>query len=294
MKKNFKCVLLGGLGNQIFQHVILNWIHQELQKEIIISNFEFTRISNKIRNSRGIQSIFFYNYLNNNHIVKNDPMFLDQLFCRRKKSVLFNSKLVSDQLFLLGLKNGKDFLLEKLSQARFMRAHCVFPQVLNYSEFEGAWLTVLQKIQDQKKVKDLKMNDYDITVHLRRDDYLNFPEIYHQLNKFYFNNAIDILKEKLKIYGKPSCLVIGKDITWAKENLTDSIKATYQFKSEFFDFNSIMNSRNLILSNSSFSLAAARLAMLKKEVQNIICPKNYYVGDNDIGSINHKSWMLIE
>ena len=180
-----------------------------------------------------------------------------------------------------------------------MRAHCVFPQVLNYSEFEGAWLTVLQKIQDQKKVKDLKvkdlkMNDYDITVHLRRGDYLNFPEIYHQLNKFYFNNAIDLLKEKLKIYGKPSCLVIGNDISWAKENLTDSIKATYQYKSEFFDFNTIMNSRNLILSNSSFSLAAARLAMLKKEVQNIICPKNYYVGDNDIGSINHKSWILLD
>ena len=79
MKKLFKCVLRGGLGNQIFQNVILNWIQKEFQKEIIVSKFEYLHINNKIRNMRGIQSTVFYKWLNNNHIVNNDPMFIDQI-----------------------------------------------------------------------------------------------------------------------------------------------------------------------------------------------------------------------
>ena len=123
-------------------------------------------------------------------------------------------------------------------------------------------------------------------------DYLNFPGIYYQL-KNYFYNAIDILK-KLKIYGSPTCLIVSNDTEWAKNNLNNSIKATYQYKSEFEDFNTLINSKNIILSNSSFSLASARLAMVNKTVENIICPAKYYVGENDIGPISHSSWTLAD
>ena len=59
-------------------------------------------------------------------------------------------------------------------------------------------------------------DNFDIVIHLRRGDYLNFPELYYELKDTYFINAIDLLKEKLKIFGKPKCLIIGNDINWAK------------------------------------------------------------------------------
>ncbi|MDC3034857.1 alpha-1,2-fucosyltransferase [Prochlorococcus sp. AH-716-P05] len=294
MKKIFKCQLIGGLGNQIFQNVILDWIQKKSNKEIIISKFDYAFINNKIRNLRGVQSLYYSEWLNSNHLTNNNPMFVKNIIYRLNKFLPGEKKFITDDLFFLGLKNGKDFLLKKLLEGRFMRAHCIFPQVINFSEFEDSWLKILHKLEDEdsKNEYDLKMNDYDITIHLRRGDYLNFPNLYYELKKEYFYNSLDILKEKLKIYGKPKCLIIGNDIKWAKDNLNDSIKASYQYKSEFYDFKTLVFSNNIILSNSSFSIAAGKLAFSRKTVQNIICPKKYYVGEHDIGPISHNDWSL--
>ena len=294
MRKIFKCQLVGGLGNQIFQNVILNWIQQKYKKEIIVSKFEHSMIKNKYRNIRGIQSTNFYKWLQYNHIINNEPMLINGIACKIDKFLPYKIKSITDKIFLLGLQKGKEFLFKELSEADFMRAHCVFPQILNYNEFEDSWLAILKKIQkeDSKKEKYLETLNYDITIHIRRGDHLNFPNLYYELKKQYFNNAIDILKEKLKIYGKPNCLIIGNDTNWARENLSDSVKLTYQYKSEFFDFNTLVNSKNIILSNSSFSIAAARLAMSKKTLENVISPCKYYIGEKDIGPISHKSWII--
>ncbi len=296
MKKVFRCQLLGGFGNQIFQYVILNWIQQKFNKEIIVSKFDYSFIKNKYRNIKGVQSTYFFTRWIDNHIVHNDPMLLNTILCKLERINSHEKKFITDDLFLLGLKKGKDFLLEKLSLAKFMRAHCVFPQVINYPEFEEAWLNIMHKLQyeESRSKEDLIKQDYDITIHLRRGDYLNFPNLFYELKEQYFNNAIDILKQNLKIYGKPKCLIIGNDFEWAKEKFSDSIKATYQYKSEFIDFSAIANSKNIILSNSSFSISAARLAMSKKIAQNIICPCRHYVGDSDIGPISHQSWIHLD
>lgn len=294
MNKIFKCQLNGGLGNQILQTVILNWLKQKYNKSIIVSKFEYSLFKNKYRNIKGIESRNFVKWLQNNHIVNNDPMLIHGIASKIGRFVPYKIKNITDEIFLLGLSHGKDFFLRKLSEAKFMRAHCVFPQVINYFEFEEAWLSILDgfKKEDAKGKIFLQKANYDFTIHIRRGDYLNFPNLFYELKKEYFINAVDILKEKLKIYGKPRCLIIGNDINWAKENLHDSMKATYQYKSEFFDFRTLVNSKNLILSNSSFSIAAARLAMLNNAVENIICPSKYYIGENDIGPIRHKSWIL--
>ena len=296
MKNLLKCQLVGGLGNQIFQNVILYWIKKNSNKKIIVSKSDYSFFKNKIRNIKGVQSLYFSEWLNENHILSNSPNLKENLFYMLEKIGYYKKHFITDHLFLSGLKNGKDFLFKKLSEAKFMRAHCVYPQLINYPEFEDSWLKIMDKLQneDLKSEEDKKVNDYDITIHLRRGDYLNFPGIYYELKKEYFNNSIDILKEKLKIHGKPKCLVIGNDIDWAKKNLNDSMKINYQYKSEFFDFKTIINSKNIILSNSSFSIAAAKLAMSKQTVNNIICPRKYYVGENDIGPVSHKSWILLD
>ena len=72
------------------------------------------------------------------------------------------------------------------------------------------------------------------------------------------------------------------------------MEASFQYNNEFFDFNTIFNSKNIILSNSSFSVSAARLAMLKKTVDHIICPSKYYIGEYDFGPLSHKSWILLD
>ena len=145
MGDTFKCQLLGGLGNQIFQNVILNWIQKKTNKKIILSKFDFSPLKNKFRNIKGIQSTYFYEWLNTKHLVNNEIMLTKIFVCKLKKFFPYKTKFITDDIFLLGLKNGKDFLLKELSDAKFLRSHCVFPQIPNYEEFEESWLDLDRK-----------------------------------------------------------------------------------------------------------------------------------------------------
>lgn len=296
MRKNyFKCYLFGGLGNQIFQNVLLSWIKRNHTDKIIISKADYFDYKNKIRNFRKIQSSYYVEWINSGYEINQDLMTdlrlkfrLNQLFPFKFKQI--TNKSLSD----FPLKNKEIFFKELLSCFE-MKASCVVPQLIKYEEFDSCWLDVLNKfkVEESKYKYDLK-NNYDFTIHIRRGDYLNLPEVYYELKKTYFLNAIDLMKEKLKIYGKPKCLIIGNDIEWAKENFSDGLNPTYQFKNVFQDFRQILYSKNLIISNSSFSLSAAMLGMFNKTCKNIIAPVKYHVRESDKGTLTHKTWDIVD
>tara|TARA_B100000242_G_scaffold16732_1_gene10270 strand:+ start:3730 stop:4632 length:903 start_codon:yes stop_codon:yes gene_type:complete len=292
----FRCYLIGGLGNQIFQNVLLSWIKKNHNDKIIISIADYLDYKNRIRNFRKIQSLYYEEWINKGHEISQNLMFGLRLKYRISQISSFQFKQITDKNFNdFDARNKEKFFKEILTGLE-MKAHCVAPHLIKYREFNSSWIDVLNKYkyEETKYIKSDFENNYDITIHLRRGDYLNFPKLYYELKKTYFLNAIDLLKDKLKIYGKPKCLIIGNDIKWAKENLSDSINASYQFKDVFQDFRQILCSKNLIISNSSFSLSAAMLGMFNKSCKNIVAPLKYYVSKFDEGALAHDSWDLVD
>ena len=294
--KSFNCYLLGGLGNQIFQNVFLSWIRKNHIENIIVSKADYLYYKNKLRNQRKIQSLYFTNWINKGNSINKNLMIPLRIKYRFNKIFPSKYRLITDKFFIDYINKSKNDFFNEILLSNGMKAHCIMPQIISYEEFKSSWLDILKRYKNEEKKQTLarQSEHYDIVIHLRRGDYLNFPNLYYELKKSYFYNAIDVLKEKLKIYGTPSCLVIGNDINWAKENIGKSANCTYQFKNEFEDFRELLNSNNLIISNSSFSLSAAMLGMFNGTCENIVSPISYYSGENNFGPIAHKSWLLVD
>ena len=290
MKINFKCYLIGGLGNQIFQNVVINWIKNNTRKNIIISKADYLLYKNIIRKFRKIQSLEYYEWVNDEGDIGNDLMLIS-----RFKSRFFDKhKIITDKFFYNHLKNKKKFF-KYLRKAKYLKSHCIFPQLINYEEFNESWNKISKSFYKEIKRKKIKSENYfDIVIHIRRGDYLSFPGIYKQLSEDYFYNAIHLIKERKNIYGKPKCLIIGNDINWAKEIFSHSIKGTFQYKNIIEDFTNLVFSENLIISNSSFSMSAAMIGMCINKNKLIVCPKNYYENDKKICNLYHNNWLLID
>ena len=78
--KIFNCYLLGGLGNQIFQNVFLDWIRKNHIKDIIVSKADYLHYKNKLRNQRKIQSLYFNNWINKGNVINQNMMILQYYY----------------------------------------------------------------------------------------------------------------------------------------------------------------------------------------------------------------------
>ena len=112
-------------------------------------------------------------------------------------------------------------------------------------------------------------NEKTTSIHVRRGDYLKFPNIHLEQKIEYFNKSIDLLKDKTEIF-----VIFSDDISWCKKNL--NIKNSIYIENEK-DYNelylmSICN--NNIITNSSFSWWGAWLNKNKDKI--VIAPKNWF------------------
>ena len=54
----FKCFLIGGLGNQIFQSVLLSWVRDHTDKHIRVITSDYNFYKNAYRQIRSIQKLY--------------------------------------------------------------------------------------------------------------------------------------------------------------------------------------------------------------------------------------------
>ena len=106
--------------------MILNWIQKNSDKKIILSKSDYSYIKNKIRNLKGVQSLYFSSWLNIDNIISNDQMFASRLIYRFRKYLSNETNLLTDDLFLSGIKNGKQYIL-KNSRSKIYEITLHFP-----------------------------------------------------------------------------------------------------------------------------------------------------------------------
>jgi hypothetical protein len=118
------------------------------------------------------------------------------------------------------------------------------------------------------------LNLKNCAIHVRRDDYLNFPSYHPVMNMNYYSRAMTYFDSDTKF------IVFSNDMNWCKNNfigdqfifIEDGDKTR---GGDVIVEHSLMSKcQNIITANSSFSLWASILN--KNENKKIICPSNWF------------------
>lgn len=171
-----------------------------------------------------------------------------------------------------------------------------------YWQSEKYFLGVIDEVKQMYQFPDL-FSDYQrkmlekiestqsVSVHIRRGDYLNYPEIYGTVTMDYYKKAMDYLqnrKENIKFY------VFTNDVIWARENFAGKNIIVVEDSDELITGNLDMylmaRCKDNIIANSSFSWWAAWLNNHKGK--SVIAPKAWEV-NNSTKDIWCKGWIKL-
>jgi len=148
-----------------------------------------------------------------------------------------------------------------------------------------------------KKAKQMTMKENAVAVHVRRGDYVHHPvysKIFNQLSPAYYNDAIKLLKERVK---DPVFYVFTDDVKWCQANFGSAFPGIkfadeFQLENDYEEFELMKNFSHFINANSTFSWWAAWLA--KNDGKVVVAPKKWFVEDRKkTADMVPESWILI-
>ena len=256
--------LQGGLGNYLFQIAFLYNYSLENNKKIILDSTNSIKVHNHIESYK--ENILFNldfksNIINDKFNIYNELEFKYNKVPNMDGNIYFNGYFQSEKYF----KNNKKEILELFS----------FPK------------EVIENVKN-KYLDILKYNT--CSIHVRRGDYLKYPNSHPIQTIEYYQNSISFFSEKNKF------LIFSDDIEWCKDNFPnepDKFKFIEGNK-DYEDLLLMSLCNNNIICNSTFSWWAAWLN--KNENKIVIAPKLWF-GDSyknhDTSDLYCENWIKI-
>ena len=104
-------------------------------------------------------------------------------------------------------------------------------------------------------------------IHVRRGDYLKFPD-YHPLQ------SIDYYKKAMELIPARKYIIFSDDVKWCESNFIGDQYVVTEAASSAIDFKIMMACNHFILANSSFSWWAAWLSPHDDKV--VVVPENWF------------------
>lgn len=273
----------GGIGNQLFQYSAARKISKQTRKPVILDvsvladtssgNSRKLEIEN-LANLFGLQS----KPLDGNQIEIDYSRFIEQ----SKLSGRF--KIIS-AIFRV-YKKHRVILHPKYSQTlswlilSIPSRHLVIP-----NNFKLSWVGPSFNLEvdrtfmnlDKAIIPYLTSLDY-VGVHVRRGDYAKSDSIHFLQPLKYYEDSMEQFRSK---YPNSRFVVFSDDIAWCKSKLSTS-HFTIEFVDDRFSLNTceefwfLSRFRKVVISNSTFSLLAAYLNNMEKEV---IYPEKWFFDD---------------
>jgi hypothetical protein len=120
------------------------------------------------------------------------------------------------------------------------------------------------------------LNKRTTSIHVRRGDYLIYPNFHPTQTLNYYNSSISLLDDVTDLF-----LIFSDDIEWCKENLTGEKFIYIENEKDYIELYLMSLCKNNVISNSSFSWWGAWLN--NYEDRQIVGPKIWF-GE----SIEHK------
>lgn len=247
--------LSGGFGNILFQTAALEYLGKRFGYDTCYPNFE-----EHIKFLQGD----FYNY----NLHTEDFRFLFKNFNWHEEMVLEKS-----QSNIMRIPFAYNHITEMNDDTELIG-------YFQSEEFWGGERWFIKELFEPSDflLKQLKQYDslYDevcCAVHVRRGDYLKFPDVYNTVSVDYINRA----RESLKGHYIEKYLVFSDDLDWCRENLKGSEYHFVDVEKDYLAMFLIGRCHYKIISNSSFSWFGAYLSPIGGLV---IAPKRWIIKED--------------
>ena len=163
-------------------------------------------------------------------------------------------------------------------------------------------------VKDKYRIWRIDDNTVTVAIHIRRGDYVKYPNVLHIQPLKYYEDAKQQMEIKLGV--RPRYLYFSDDINWITENFVleeqDIIVRGYK---DYEEFALMSHCKNFIIANSTFSWWAAYLSYYRnqgisiwkpegnadKYISSIIAPKTWFGvrGPKDWSSIYPQEWTIM-
>lgn len=255
------CNLKGGLGNQMFQ-IATTFSLSETNKTKCVFDFDkcYTPLqgftSNKYRNT------IFKNFTE-------DKLF-SPTYIYRETKFSFSEIPFIDNMCLDGYFQSEKYFKKYKND------------LVDLFEFEKHHINHINLY-----ISSLRKNFNSVNaIHVRRGDYLKFPDFHNTCTKEYYFEAI-------KTIGNGCFVFVSDDMEWVRKEFSQPNFFFFDNTDELLDLCLLSQVDNLIISNSSFSWWGAYLN--QKEEKTVVAPKKWFgeKGPKDTENLLPKEWKTI-
>lgn len=250
------CLLQGGLGNQMFQ---IAAAHSLALRNNDTSIFNFKTCSTP---NQGNQS----------------SKYEDTIFKKLKKTSHYDYSYIY---------NETSFSYKEIPYSKDILLKGYFQSEKYFIDFKKEIIDLFHIDENNDVNNFLKnFNKGITTVHVRRGDYLKYPDVHPTCTIEYYKKAIEIIGDSIFVF-------LSDDIGWVIDNFKNENFFYSPFNDEVDDFTLMVNSENNIMSNSSFSWWGSYLNRNKNK--KIISPKQWFGhrGHKDTQDIIPDNWIQI-
>lgn len=259
--------LMGGLGNQLFQISAALALALEINKDAVFS------YGSHFLPLQGNKSLYYKNNILSKVNLIEDSSFYQNLVLYEEPFYSFKEIPKVDNLLLKGYFQSEKYFIK----------------------YENTIRQIFRESPEITKIINEKYNNINFknstSIHVRRGDYLKFPNVHPICSLSYYEKALSLLSDVDQI------LVFSDDIEWCKQNFIFNQPNNILFienEIDYIEFYLMSRCKNNIIANSSFSWWAAWLN--SNEDKKIIAP-NKWIGINgpsDTHDLIPSSWTTIK
>lgn len=263
----------GGLGNQMFQFAFAYALAKKLKRQLIFNN-TLQKLFKVNHNTKKLNLLFKINFLReekDSYLIK----YYKKILLRFPHLSLFTKKYCTDYNFHKFNFNRKSFEILGYWQNNFF---------LKKDKYNFKKIFFFKKKNISSKYRNT------VSIHIRRNDYLDLKSIYHQCDLKYYSKAINFMKKRIK---NPKFILFTDDRKWSKRKFLNKfpfIKLSSIKNSEVEDMYEMSLCEHNIISNSTFSWWGAKLNSNKTKI--VIYPSKWFKNKKS-PDIFDNSWYKI-
>jgi len=253
----------GGLGNQMFQYLFLNYI-----KSIGFVVYADISLYSKTKMHSGfiLDKVFNVNL----NFSENDILLSNNKITKKFLSLNFGKKrVVSEDVFNVGL-------LEKYSEIRFVGYWQTSSFVKKmYSNIYELFQFNIELSPEAESILKSIGDSCSVAIHIRKGDYVDEKnkELFGLCSSNYYSKAIELLKNKSTESNK--LFVFSDDINYSKNLLGNDLDCNFiELNNETEELYLIHKCKHQIIANSTFSWWGATLNTNESKV--VVYPNPWY------------------
>lgn len=266
--------IMGGLGNQMFQYAFFKSM-QEKGLETFINIDDLEKEKKRFELSTVFPEVRFQLDRDHKFDAYKNSFSYHELFCENEHGVYDRSVYTHSDASFLGYWQSEKYFRD------------ISDQIRNDFRFD---IKDKSLVQLAKKITGMPGA---VSVHVRRGDYLDVPEMYCGIcTSEYYSRAIQYMTDHIE---EPQFVFFSDDLQWVHENLSIEnavyVEASmFESYSNWYDMYLMTCCKHNIIANSSFSWWGAWLNNNEKKI--VVAPDKWLNNENTI-DIWCEGWVRI-